>query len=140
MNRRELLKAGVASGALAGTAGPAAAGARPLAERPIQDRICLFTDHLDDHGDGYGEVAGMLKQLGISGPDLTVRSGGLVAPERAAEELPKAVAAFRDQGLTVPMISTGITSAAEPAARPILTTAGKLGIPYFKLGYYSYSD
>lgn len=82
----------------------------------------------------------MLKELGVAGPDLTVRSGGLVAPKRVAEELPKAVAAFRKEGLSVPMISTGLTSIRDPAARPTLATAGKLGIRYFKLGYYSYDD
>jgi sugar phosphate isomerase/epimerase len=106
----------------------------------LLDRICLFTDHLDDFGYSYADVARMLKELKIAGPDLTVRSGGLVLPERVAEDLPKAVAAFRDAGLTVPMISTGLTSAGDPSAAATLSTAGKLGIRYFKLGYYGYDD
>jgi sugar phosphate isomerase/epimerase len=36
------------------------------------------------------------------------------------------------------MITTALTSADDPTARPILSTAGKLGIPYFKVGYYLY--
>jgi sugar phosphate isomerase/epimerase len=107
---------------------------------PLADRICLFTDHLDDFGYSYADVARMLEQLKIAGPDLTVRPGGLVLPERVAEDLPKAVAAFREAGLTVPMISTGLTSASDPAAAATLSTAGKLGIRYFKLGYYGYDD
>ncbi len=82
----------------------------------------------------------MLKQLGVAGPDLTVRRGGLVAPDQVTEELPKAMAAFRDQGLTIPMITTNILSANEPQTRPILSTAAKLGIGYYKLGYYKYKD
>lgn len=107
---------------------------------PLAERICLFTDHLDDFGYSFRDVAGMLKQLKITGPDLTVRSGGLVPPERVADDLPKAVAAFRDAGLSVPMISTGLTSANDPAASATLTTAGKLGIRHFKLGYYRYGE
>jgi sugar phosphate isomerase/epimerase len=107
---------------------------------PLADRICLFTDHLDDFGYSYADVARMLSQLKIAGPDLTVRPGGLVAPERVAEDLPKAVAAFRENGLNVPMISTGLTSASDPAASSTLVTAGKLGIRYFKPGYYGYDD
>ncbi|MEX2140333.1 MAG: TIM barrel protein [Pirellulales bacterium] len=104
------------------------------------DRICLFTDHLDDFGYSYSDVAGMLRQLKIDGPDLTVRPGGLVLPERVTEDLPKAVAAFHDEGLNVPMISTGLTSAEDPAAAKTFAAAGKLGIGYFKLGYYRYDD
>lgn len=107
---------------------------------PAVDRICLFTDHLDDHGYSYADVAKMLKPLQIAGPDLTVRGGGLVPPEQVVDELPKASAAFRDQGMSVPMLSTSLTSARDPHARPILSTMGQLGIRYFKLGYYHYHD
>jgi sugar phosphate isomerase/epimerase len=79
-----------------------------------------------------------VKQLGFDGLDLTVRPGGHVLPERAAEDLPRAVAAARAEGLDVPMITTALTSADDPTARPILSTAAKLGIPYFKVGYYLY--
>lgn len=107
---------------------------------PVQDRICLFTDHLDDFGYSYADVAKMIRPLKIAGPDLTVRAGGLVPPDRVAEELPKAAAAFRDEGLTIPMISTNLTSAKDPAAQPTLATMAKLGIRYYKLGYYHYHD
>ena len=107
---------------------------------PVRDRICLFTDHLDDSGYSYAEVAGMLSPLKIAGPDLTVRAGGLVPPDRVTEELPKAAAAFRDKGLSIPMVSTNLTSSSDPAARTILSTMGKLGIRYYKLGYYHYHD
>ncbi len=110
------------------------------ASLPLQDRLCLFTDHLDDSGFSYAEVAKMIAPLKIAGPDLTVRGGGLVPPDRAVEELPKAAAAFREQGMSIPMLSTNLTSAGDPTARPILSTMQKLGIGYFKLGYYHYHD
>src|SRR2546429_8620287 len=67
-----------------------------------------------------------------------LRRGGHVQPERAAEDLPKAVVAIREEGLDVPMITTELTSADDPAARVIFSTAAKLSIPFFKPGYYQY--
>jgi L-ribulose-5-phosphate 3-epimerase len=99
--------------------------------------ICFFSKHLPKMD--AARLAGTVKKLGFSGVDLTVRPGGHVLPERAAEDLPKAVAAIRAAGLSVPMITTALTSASDPAARPILSTAGSLSIPYFKPGYYKYS-
>jgi sugar phosphate isomerase/epimerase len=137
MNRRHLLLA--SSALLAPAHAPPAVAAAPGDGGPLLDRICLFTDHLDDFGYSYTEVAGMLKQLGVAGPDLTVRGGGLVPPERAAEELPKAVKAFREAGLSVPMVSTGITSD-DAASRALLATIGKQGIRFLKTGYYHYDN
>lgn len=100
-------------------------------------QICLFSKHLPAMD--WARMAQAVKKLGFSGIDLTVRPGGHVAPERAPEDLPKAVAAIRAEGLSVPMITTALTSAQEPTANPILSTAGKLSIPFFKPGYYKYS-
>jgi L-ribulose-5-phosphate 3-epimerase len=99
--------------------------------------ICFFSKHLPKMD--AARLAGTVKKLGFSGVDLTVRPGGHVLPERAAEDLPKALAAIRAAGLNVPMITTALTSASDPAARSILATAGSLSIPYFKPGYYKYS-
>jgi L-ribulose-5-phosphate 3-epimerase len=139
LDRRAFLQAGAL---LAGGATTLLAGeSRARAESPPpSDRLCLFTDHLDHHGYSYAEIAKMLAPLKIAGPDLTVRGGGVVKPEQAAEELPKAMAAFREEGMTIPMLTTNLTSASDPTAQPILSTMGKLGIRYYKLGYYHYHD
>jgi sugar phosphate isomerase/epimerase len=136
MHRRQVLQAGLAAMAGLASGGPIVAQ-KPV---PLRERICLFTDHLDDHGFSYKEVAVHLKAVGVSGPDLTVRPGGLVAPERVTEELPKVAAALREQGLTLPMISTGITRASDPVARPTLAAMKKAGVGFYKLGYYPYAD
>jgi L-ribulose-5-phosphate 3-epimerase len=99
--------------------------------------ICFFSKHLPKLD--ATRLAETVKKLGFGGVDLTVRPGGHVLPERSAEDLPKAVAAIRAAGLNVPMITTGLTSASDPAARAILSTAARLSIPYFKPGYYRYS-
>lgn len=145
MQRRDFVKAGLSATAaalapvgLALESGSALAAGPAVA--PPRERICLFTDHLDDFGYSYADLASMLEPLKIAGPDLTVRGGGVVPPDRVADELPKAAAAFRDKGLAIPMISTSLTSAADPAARPTLDAMKQLGIRYFKLGYYHYHD
>jgi sugar phosphate isomerase/epimerase len=100
-------------------------------------KLCFFSKPLAEME--WARLAKNLKRLGFDGVDLTVRKEeGHVMPERVTEDLPKAFAAFRGEGVDIPMITTSLTSADDPAARPILATAGKLGIPYFKAGYYRY--
>lgn len=102
----------------------------------FRGKLCFFSKALPKHD--WRGLARVCQELGFDGVDLTVRKGGHVAPERAAEDLPKAVAAIREEGLDVPMITTALTSANDPTARPILWTASQLGIPFFKAGYYYY--
>lgn len=146
MQRRDFLQAAGVAAATAMLASPSSVQAAAASESasqpavPVQERICLFTDHLDDFGYSHADVAKMIAPLKIAGPDLTVRSGGLVPPDRVTDELPKAANAFRDAGMTIPMISTNLTSASDSTARPILSTMNDLGIRYYKLGYYHYHD
>lgn len=114
----------------------AATSALPAAANGFNGTFCFFSKHLPMLD--WQSLAKAVKKLGLGGVDLTVRPGGHVLPERAAEDLPKAVAAIRGEGLAVPMITTGLTSGSDATAKPILLTAGKLAIPYFKPGYYKY--
>jgi L-ribulose-5-phosphate 3-epimerase len=100
-------------------------------------QLVVFSKHLPDLN--YEELGKTAKELGFDGVDLTVRPKGHVLPERAAEDLPRAVETLRKHGLSVPMITTEITSATDPAANPILRTAASLGIPFFKPGYWKYT-
>jgi L-ribulose-5-phosphate 3-epimerase len=98
--------------------------------------LCLFSKPLPALD--WRRLAQAAKRVGFGGIDLTVRHGGHVRPERAAEDLPKAVDTIREEGLDVAMITTELTSAADPAARTILSIAAKHSIPFFKPGYYQY--
>jgi sugar phosphate isomerase/epimerase len=84
-----------------------------------------------------GEAARRIKALGFEGVDLTVRPGGHVTADRVTLDLPAAVAAIRDQGLSVPMISTAITRAGDPAAEATVAAAVHQGIRILKLGYWN---
>src|SRR5580693_8539274 len=115
-------------------AAASALAAQPQAFKP---QLVVFSKHLANLN--YEDLGKTAKEFGFDGVDLTVRPKGHVLPERVAEDLPKAVETLRKHGLSVPMITTEITSAADPAAIPTLRTAAGLGIPFFKPGYWKYT-
>jgi len=120
-------------------AGITADFAEGVSSETLDDKICLFTDHLDDiEGITFMEVARMLEKLGVTGVDLTVRPGGLVEPDRVTEDLPKAAEILAHYGQKIRMLTTNITTVADVG--DILSTAKSLGIKYYKLGYMRYDD
>jgi L-ribulose-5-phosphate 3-epimerase len=131
--RREFVR--VTAAAALATALPRPAGAG--LDTGFRGTLCFFSKHLP-RMDGRG-LGRSLKALGFGGVDLTVRPKGHVEPARVAQDLPVFVEAIRQEGLTVPMITTELTSDASPAAGPTLETAAALKIPYFKTGYYYYA-
>jgi sugar phosphate isomerase/epimerase len=134
-SRREFL--GTAS---AGAAGLAAAlrGAEAAPARTVPPAVSLsvFSKHLQ-HLD-YRALAETIAEAGCDGIDLTVRDGGHVLPERVREDLPKAVEAARAAGLSVPMMTTTIVSARDAHAEAVLSTASRLGIRDYRLGWVPY--
>jgi L-ribulose-5-phosphate 3-epimerase len=100
--------------------------------------FCLFSKHVPDVG--WNDLAAAVREAGYDGVDLTVRRNGHVAPERAAEDLPRAIEAITSRGAKVPMITTELTSASAPMARPLLQAAARSGVRYFKPGYWLYSS
>jgi sugar phosphate isomerase/epimerase len=98
--------------------------------------LCFFSKPVPQMN--WTELAQAAKRAGFDGIDLTVRKGGHVLPERVKDDLPKAVEAIRHEGLAVPMITTELLTSDDSAAVPILSTAGKLSIPFLKPGYYHY--
>jgi L-ribulose-5-phosphate 3-epimerase len=108
----------------------------PLPGGGYTGTLSLFSKPLPEMD--WRQLAQAAKRVGFGGIDLTVRQGGHVRPEHAAEDLPKAVAVIREEGLEVPMITTELTSADDPPARAILSTAARHAIPLFKPGYYQY--
>jgi L-ribulose-5-phosphate 3-epimerase len=98
--------------------------------------FCFFSKHLPDLG--WSDLGRVVKEIGFDGVDLTVRSKGHVLPERAVDDLPRAIDAIRSRGIGVPMITTELTSSSHPTARPLLQAAARSGVRYFKPGYWYY--
>jgi sugar phosphate isomerase/epimerase len=136
LSRRRFLQASAAGAWMAGAAPLSLRSAIPAARGPCRGTICFFSKVVPQMN--WQDLAKSAKDAGFLGIDLTVRGGGHVKPENAAEDLPKAVAAIRAEGLEVPMITTALTTVENPTAVPILSTAAKLSIPYMKPGYYRY--
>lgn len=123
MDRRTFLSALVSA-----SAAGQAARAKPV--------LCIFSKHMAQFG--WNDLGAEAKRLGFGGIDLTVRPKGHVLPERVAEDLPRAVEAVRKHGLAVPMITTDLKDASDPAARPTFAAMRKLGIRLYKPGYWRY--
>jgi sugar phosphate isomerase/epimerase len=136
LSRRKFMQISSAAAWAAGAVPLSLRSAPPPARGPYRGTFCFFSKAVPQFT--WQELGKSAKAAGFGRVDLTVRRGGLVAPERAAEDLPKAVEAIRAEGLEVPMITTALTRADHPTAVPILSAAHKLSIPYLKPGYYRY--
>jgi len=137
LNRREfVIRAGAAAATL-GALGPAAARAfAATTTRRDEPVIAVFSKHLQWLP--FADVGPVIAESGFRAVDLTVRPDGHVLPERVEDDLPRAVETLRRSGLTVPMITTAITDANDPLARRVLTTAKKVGVTHYRMGYWSY--
>ncbi|MGI6419556.1 MAG: sugar phosphate isomerase/epimerase family protein [Thermoguttaceae bacterium] len=82
-------------------------------------------------------VCRRFREIGLDGLDLTVRRGGHIEPSDVAERLPAAARSVLEAGSEILFITTDITEAT-PEAERTLSTAARLGITRFKLGYYRY--
>jgi sugar phosphate isomerase/epimerase len=134
--RREFLQVAAAAGMAASAEHTANSQAAAPGRNSFRGLLCLFSKPVPQMN--WSELAQAAKSAGFEGIDLTVRRGGHVLPERVKEDLPKAVEAIRREGLEVPMITTELLAADNPAAVPILSTAGQFSIPFVKPGYYHY--
>jgi sugar phosphate isomerase/epimerase len=123
-----------ASGAAGGAGVASGAGA---ANGPGTISYAFFSKHLPDLN--WADLAAATIDMGFDGIDLTVRSKGHVAPERVAEDLPRALDAIRAKGTTISMITTELTSASHPTAPAIFAAAAKAGIKLLKVGYWRYA-
>jgi len=98
-------------------------------------QFILFTDNLADLS--IREACRAAKAAGFDGLDLTLRKGGHVLPENAERGLAEAHKVADEEGVSIPMVSTGITAADTPFAENIFNAA-HLRLKAFKLGYFRY--
>lgn len=138
MKRRAFIQRTCNSTLLAALAPATAFSLGRSAEEEVPRKICIFSKHLQWLD--YRDMATLAREIGFTGIDLTVRDGGHVQPERVKRDLPVAVETIRGAGLEVPMITTGITDPDDPVTWHVLETAGNLGIPLYRTGWFRYRE
>jgi sugar phosphate isomerase/epimerase len=101
-------------------------------------RFMMFTKHLQEWP--LARAGAAIRELGFDGADLTVRPHGFVEPANVRSDLPVAVKTLEDAGLQVPLITSAIIRASDPAATPTFEAAAACGVPEIKLGYVTYGE
>jgi len=110
--------------------------AQALAQPQPKLKISVFSKHLQFlQGEALAQGCA---EIGFDGVDLAVREGGHVEPATVAADLPKLVKQIRQQGLDVPMITTGIVDAETPHAEAVLQAMTELGIHHYRWGGFKY--
>lgn len=99
--------------------------------------IHVFSKHLQWLS--VPDMAALAARIGFDGIDLTVRPGGHVLPEKVNTDLPRAVEAIKKAGLRVDTITTAIGDTNEKYTDDILSTASRLGIKNYRMGWYNYN-
>lgn len=130
-------------GFVAGTTAAIGASALPNAfaksvpaaqSKPYQ--YCTFIKFIQDLS--HEELATTLKDIGFDGAEVTVRKGGYIAPEAAADELPKLAEVFAKHELKINILTTDIVDVESPNAQTIVKTMGELGIKHYRMGFCRY--
>ncbi len=131
--RREFLRKALIAGSVSGVF-----GARCLSSA-AEGRACppvvVFSKIYQELKLNFEDAAALTAEAGLEGIDCPVRDGGEVLPARVAEDLPRYAEALRKQGLTMPLLTTGITGPSSPNAEQILRTAKNLGTRFYRLGF-----
>jgi sugar phosphate isomerase/epimerase len=80
------------------------------------------------------------QDTGLDGADMAVRPGFPVTPDNAATQLPSAMKAFKDAGLTIGLVSapTSLNDPAVADSKAIFDACAKAEVPAVKIGYFPY--
>jgi len=134
MERRDFLKlAGVS--VVGSTLMSGLAPGRVLAGEPGEMRvpgIHLFSKCLQFLD--YHQLASTAAALGLNGLDLTVRPRGHVEPENFERDLPAAIKAIIEAGISCEMMVTNIVGTQNQRDYDLLALAHSLGVKSYRLG------
>ena len=88
----------------------------------------------------FDDSAAVTAEAGLDGIDCAARPGGQVLPERVADDLPRYAEALAKHQRKILLLTTGIDSLNTPHAEAVLRAAAKLGVKYYRMGYWRYRD
>lgn len=99
-------------------------------------QFIVFTKHF--LGLSLEDLARTISDLGGQGADLCVRPGYPVDPENSPRELPRASKIFREQGLSIPLITTptDFVYPKAPVVEKLFSACQEAGVELVKLGYW----
>ncbi|MCC9655232.1 sugar phosphate isomerase/epimerase family protein [Rhodopirellula halodulae] len=135
-NRRDFLARSLAATSLATIATPSLIAQDDTGDAP-RFPICVFTKPLNSMS--FDNMALKLAEAGFDGVEATVRKGGNVLPENAAEKLPDMHRSMQAHNMEITLITTDIASLDDPHCETILKTAADLGIQRFRMRYGKYN-
>jgi sugar phosphate isomerase/epimerase len=145
MDRRQALKtlAGAAAAQVAQAAPQASPQAAPApdgqaARSATPPQVIVFSQNLVQIG--YPELGDIVHQLGFDGVDLSVLPGGHVEPRIANVDEVRAFEVMEGAGLSVPVITTVVTSPMDRTALPVIAFAGMSHVPLFRPGTWPYNN
>jgi sugar phosphate isomerase/epimerase len=102
----------------------------------IPNKISVFTKPFNSLS--FDELADRIAELGFSGIEAPIRSGGHVEPEQVEDQLPKLHEALQNRGLEITVMTTDINDPDHPLTKRVLRTAATLGIPRYRMKYFKY--
>ncbi|UZR94709.1 sugar phosphate isomerase/epimerase family protein [Chondrinema litorale] len=111
----------------------------PATDEESKVSIHVFSRHLQ-FIKSFDELSEFIASCGFDGADLTIKPNGHILPEEVEEKLPEAVTAFQKSNLSIKTITTNITTAEDINTFKILKAANKVGIKYYRMGYFDYLD
>ena len=133
LSRREFITTStLAASATALCSGPAISC---FAAEKLASSIVVFSKVYQTLKLGFDDAAALTAEAGLDGIDCPVRPGGEILPERVTQDLPRYAEALRKRNLSMPLLTTAITSAASPHAEDIVRTAKKQGAQFYRLGF-----
>lgn len=133
-SRRQFIQtAALASGSALLGAGTASAASGRFAPP-----VSVFTKVCQEVKLDFDQSAEVVAAAGLDGIDCAVRPGGEILPERAAEDMPRYAAALARHKIKMLLLTTAITGVSSPGGEAILRAGKKLGIQYYRLGYWNH--
>lgn len=89
-------------------------------------------------GLNFAELADAVNETGADGIEATIRPGGHISPENAADQVPQMAEALGKYGKRIVIAATGVKSVDEPETRPLLETLVKSGVTHYRMSHYHY--
>ena len=140
MTRRRFLEAaGRTAGAIGASCMVAGAGGSAClaAETPLPP-VTVFSKVYQELKLDFAQSAEVTAEAGLDGIDCPVRPGGEILPEQAADRMPQYAEVLAKRGLRMFLLSTAIQGVSSPHTQEILTTGKRLGIRYYRLGFWTH--